>query len=258
MKLYTLITGASKGIGKAIALEAAARGHHLILVARTESLLKELAADITARHGVEVHTLATDLLAEGSVQRLFADVSARGWHLNMLVNNAGIGHMGHFNAIPYQKHGDTMRLNMDVTVQATYQFLQMPLEGHRRYILNIASTGAYQPLPKMSVYAATKAFVLFFSRAIRHELKGQNVYVTALCPGGTETEFFKPANMEEVAKKNARFMMDAPSVAKAGLNGVMRNKSVVIPGVVNKVGAAFSKVLPHDWIVPAAGNIYEV
>jgi short-subunit dehydrogenase len=254
---YTLITGASKGIGKAVAFEAAARGMNLLLVARTEQLLKNLADEISAKHKVDVKILAADLLHDEADRVIFEFVAQNKLHLNMLVNNAGIGHMGSFDELELSQHINTMRLNMDACVKVAYGFLKNSDASQRRYILNIASVGAYQPLPKMSIYAATKSFMLFFSRAIRHELRKKNVYVTALCPGGTETEFFKPANMEEVVKKNAKFMMSAQVVAKAGLDGVLKNKSVVVPGLVNKLSAAVSKILPHDIVVPVAGNIYE-
>jgi short-subunit dehydrogenase len=116
---------------------------------------------------------------------------------------------------------------------------------------------AYQPLPSMNIYAATKAFMMYFSRALRHELRGKNVYVTALCPGGVESEFHIPAGLEKVVEKNARFMMSADIVAKEGLDAVMKNKSVCIPGISNKFAAIMSKILPHDLVVRFAAKIYE-
>ena len=120
------------------------------------------------------------------------------------------------------------------------------------------STGAYQPVPAMAVYSASKAFMLSFSRALREELKKKNVYVTALCPGGTESDFFGPAQMTEVIKKNAQFMMSADKVARVGLQALMKNKSVAIPGITNKVGAIASKLAPHDIVIPIAGNFFKV
>jgi short-subunit dehydrogenase len=128
----------------------------------------------------------------------------------------------------------------------------------KRYLLNTVSTGAFQPTPFMAIYCASKSFMLAFSQAIRFELRKQQVYVTALCPGGTESEFSKPAEMEKVFEKNAQFMMKADVVAKTGLDGLMKNKAVVIPGTVNKVGALAASLFPNKFVVPSAARFFEV
>ncbi len=253
---YTLITGASKGIGKAIAIEAANRGMNLLLVARSAELLEKLAKEISAKN-VAVKTLAIDLFAPDCHKKVFQYVKENSININMLVNNAGMGYYGNFEEGDLQAQLNVMNLNVDVCVKMAYEFLHNSDPAQKRYILNTSSTGAYQPVPKMAIYAATKSFMLFFSRALREELKKKNVHVTALCPGGTETDFFGPARMEEVIKKNAAFMMSADKVARVGLNAVMKNKSVAIPGFTNKVGAMASKFMPHDIVVPVAGNIFE-
>ncbi len=253
---YTLITGASKGIGKAIAVEAANRGMNLLLVARSKSLLEELAKELSAKN-VSVKIFPADLLQDDAPEKIFAFARENGLSINMLVNNAGTGLLGNFEEAELQKHMDVMKLNMDVCVKMAYQFLHSSDAGRRRYILNTVSTGAFQPVPMMTIYAATKTFMLFFSRGLRHELRKKNVYVTALCPGPTVSEFFIPAQMTELVEKNAKFMMSADKVAKAGLNAVMKNKSVVIPGLLNKLGAIVVKLAPHDIVVPSAGKIYE-
>ncbi|MDB5282765.1 MAG: family oxidoreductase [Bacteroidota bacterium] len=253
---YTLITGASKGIGKAIAIEAANRGMNLLLVARSEQLLVDLAKELSAKN-VSVKILAADLFDADASKKIFEFVKEHSLNVNMLVNNAGMGFYGNFDEGDLQNQLNVMKLNMDACVRLTYDFLKNSDATQRRYILNTVSTGAYQPVPKMSIYAATKTFMLFFSRGIREELKKKNVYVTALCPGGTETEFFVPAKMEKVIKKNAAFMMLPDRVAKVGLNAVMKNKSVAIPGGINMLGAIASKLLPHDLVVPVSGSIFE-
>jgi short-subunit dehydrogenase len=253
---YTLITGASKGIGKAIAVEAAHRRMNLLLVARSKELLEHLAAELS-NQDVSIKILATDLLADDAHKKIFAFVKEQGLQVNMLINNAGMGGYGKFGNMDLQKQLDMMKLNIDSCVKIAHEFLNTTDTSQRRYILNTVSTGAFQPVPMMTIYAATKAFMLSFSRGLRHELKKENVYVTALCPGGTETEFFKPAGMEEVVRKNAQFMMSADKVAKAGLNGLMKNKSVVVPGFTNKMGALSAKLMPHDIVVPVAATFFK-
>jgi short-subunit dehydrogenase len=252
---YTLITGASKGIGKAIAIEAANRGMNLLLVARSADLLDKLAKELSSKN-VSVKTLALDLCERDSHKKVFQYVKDNGLNVNMLVNNAGMGYYGYFEDGDLQKQLDVMNLNMDACVKLAYEFLHATDSSQRRYIINTSSTGAYTPVPRMAIYTATKSFMLFFSRALREELKRKNVYVTALCPGGTETEFFGPAKMEKVIEKNAAFMMAPEGVAKVGLDAVMKNKSVAIPGITNRLGAAVSKVMPHDLVVSVSGKIF--
>ncbi len=253
---YTLITGASKGIGKAIAIEAANRKMNLLLVARSKELLEQLAEELSGKN-ISIKTFATDLLAEDAHKKIFGFVKEQGLQVNMLINNAGMGGYGKFREMDLQKQLDMMKLNVDSCVKMAHEFLNSTSNTQRRYILNTVSTGAFQPVPLMTIYAATKAFMLSFSRGLRHELKKENVFVTALCPGGTETEFFKPAGMEEVVKKNAKFMMSADKVAKAGLNGLIKNKSVVVPGFTNKMGALSAKLVPHDVVVPVAAMFFK-
>ena len=254
---YTLITGASKGIGKAIAIEAASRGMNLLLVARSKDLLEKLAAEISNSQ-ISVKIFAADLFEPGIADKIFEFTKANSINVNVLVNNAGMGYYGNFEDCPLSKHLEIMHLKMDACVTMAYTFLKNSDAKQRRYMLNTVSTGAYQPVPTMAIYSATKSFMLSFSRALREELKKKNVYVTALCPGGTYSEFFDAAQMAKVIEKNAKFMMTADKVAKIGLQAVMKNKSVAIPGFANKVGALASKLTPHDIVVPMAGNIFKV
>ncbi len=254
---YTLITGASKGIGKAIAIEAASRGMNLLLVARSQELLEKLANELSGKN-ISVKIFVADLFADDAADKIFQFAKQHSLNINMLANNAGMGYYGNFDECELSKHLEIMHLNMDACVKLAYTFLKNSDAGQRRYILNTVSTGAYQPVPTMAIYSATKAFMLSFSRALREELKKKNVYVTALCPGGTHSDFFGPAQMTKVIEKNAQFMMSADKVAKVGLQAVMKNKSVAIPGLANKVGAVAAKLTPHDIVVPMAGNIFKV
>ncbi len=254
---YTLVTGASKGIGKAFAHECAERGMNLILVARSQHLLEELAKELSNKN-VQVHIHSADLLDHSVHKKIFNWIKENGWNVNMLINNAGIGFHGNFNEKPLEKHLEVMHLNMDSVVRMAHEFLNHSDKNQRRYLLNTASTGAFQPVPTMAVYCASKSFVLSFSKAIRFELKKQNVYVTALCPGGTDTEFFAPAGMEKVVKKNAAFMMKAEIVAKAGLDGLLKNRNTVTPGLINKLGKLSATFSPDSLVVPMASRFFDV
>lgn len=253
---YTLITGASKGIGRAFAFECAARGMNLILVARSANLLTELAEQLSKKN-ILVQAYTADLLDHAVHKKIFAWVKENGWNVNMLINNAGTGLYGRFDEQPLEKHLDVMRLNMDAMVKMAYEFLHHTDASQRRYILNTVSLGAYQPVPYVTIYSATKSFMLFFSLGLRHELLKKQVHVTALCPGGVETDFLALAGLENVAKKNARFMVKPEEVVKPGLDGVLRNKAVVIPGILNKFSAFLAWLFPYSMVVPAAAKVYE-
>lgn len=254
---YTLITGASKGIGKAFAFECANRGMNLILVARSQHLLEDLAKELSKKNiDVQIHT--ADLLDHAVHKKIFDWVKENGWNVNMLINNAGVGFFGKFDEKHLDKHLEVMHLNMDSMVRMAHAFLNASDPAQKRYLLNTSSTGAFQPTPYMAVYCATKSFMLSFSQAIRFELRKQKVHVTALCPGGTESEFFQPAGMEKVIEKNAQFMMSAEEVAKTGLNGLLKNKAVVIPGFINKAGAVAATLFPNSLVVPGAARFFDV
>lgn len=253
---YSLITGASKGIGNAIAYELAAQGKNLILVARSENLLKSLSQELSAKN-IDVKYLATDLLDEDAAKLLFDWIEIQKLTVDTLVNNAGMGYWGKFADGDIQKHLEVMHLNMDAMVTMAYEFLKRTDGSHRRYILNTVSTAAFQPIPYMAIYAASKAFMLSFSRALRYEVKPLNVYVTALCPGATESEFSANAGIFALEKNYSKFFMTSESVAKAGINGLWKNKSVVIPGLMNQVSSMAAKFSPQDIATAMSANIFK-
>jgi short-subunit dehydrogenase len=255
--LYTLITGASKGIGKAFAYECASRGVNLILVARSVHLLNDLQKDIEGKFNVSVQTHSGDLLDHSFHKKIFSWIAERGYNVNMLINNAGMGFYGKFEQQPLEKHIEVMHLNMDAQVKMAHEFLNTTKPNQKRYLLNTVSTAAFQPVGYMAVYCASKAFMLSFTRALRYELRKENANVTALCPGGTETEFFSPAQMETVAAKNALFMMKADKVAKQGLDGLLANNAVVVPGWYNKIGAFSARHAPQGLVVWQASNFFK-
>jgi short-subunit dehydrogenase len=257
MNHYTLITGASKGIGKAIAREAATRKQNVILAARSQNLLTELATELSAT-GIDVQTIAIDLLKDTSHTELFNEIEKRGLNVNILINNAGMGNYGKFYKLPLEDHLITMRLNNEVMVRMAHEFITRNKgKEHRCYLLNTASTASYQPVPKMTIYAATKAFMLFFSQGIRFELRRSNISVSALCPGPTESQFFEPAKMDEIWHKNAKYMMTAESVARIALDGTLKRKAVIIPGFFNKLGAVAAKLSPQTLATQASGMLFK-
>ncbi|MCA6490256.1 MAG: SDR family NAD(P)-dependent oxidoreductase, partial [Chitinophagaceae bacterium] len=166
---YALITGASKGIGRSIALELAQRGISILLVARSGVLLESLCAEITGKYQVEASFLAADLAAPGAVDRVMQWIHTNGFAVHMLINNAGYGHSGTFGEYSAEEYAQMMRVNMEVPVLLTRSLLPSLLQLPRAYVLNIASSAAYQAVPGLTVYAATKSFLLQFSRGLSYE-----------------------------------------------------------------------------------------
>ena len=255
---YALITGASKGIGKAIAIELAQKKYDLILVARSGDLLKEVANEIRTKHAVKVETLALDLSEIDSASKLLAFCETNQLNVNILVNNAGYGLSGKLERFSIEENTNMMKLNMVSLVQITQTFIPT-LEGNSpSYILNIASSAAYQAIPGLSIYSATKAFVLSFSRALYHELKPKGITVTALSPGPTDTEFADRAKVGEKGLKAAeKTNMTPQEVAKIGVDAMFAHKPEVIAGLLNKIGVAGAWLLPKSLIEKIAGSIYK-
>lgn len=184
-----LVTGASSGIGEALARELAAQGVHLVLVARSEERLQALARDLAARHGVRARALAADLAQPGCGAALQARVRAEGEAIDILVNNAGFGTYGAFEEIAPEAEQREIALNVAAVVDLSHAFLPAMLARGEGVVLNVASTAAFQPTPYLAVYGATKAFVLNFSEALWAECRGRGIHVAALCPGAVETAF---------------------------------------------------------------------
>ncbi|MFM6963820.1 MAG: SDR family NAD(P)-dependent oxidoreductase, partial [Micrococcales bacterium] len=189
-----LVTGASSGIGVEFAHRLAARGANLILVARRKDRLQVLAKEITAKYGVTVSVIAADLSVDGAAKSLHKQLARKKTEVDILINNAGFGTIGEFATMDEVKIGDQIRLNVLALVELTREFVPSMKLRNSGVVVNIASTAAYQPVPYMAVYAATKAFVLSFTEALWGELRGTNVHAIALSPGGTKTEFFDVAS----------------------------------------------------------------
>ena len=236
----TLITGASAGLGAEFARQCAARGEALLLVARRRDRLEALKSEI----GGDVHVIAADLAEGGAAESLMAQVAAEGLAVATLINNAGFGGGGAFAGQPLDRQREMIDLNVRTLTLLCHLALGPMIERGKGAILNVASTAAFQPGPGSAVYFATKAYVLSFTEALHQELKGRGIKVSALCPGPTATEFGEVAGYKGPALK--RFKGDAAGVVKAGLDGLDRNRAIVIPGFANKAGAQASRWLPRS------------
>ena len=255
---YALITGASKGIGKAIAEELAARKLNLILVARSGALLEAVAKDIISKYKVQVDYLATDLSSANAAQQVYNWCMERKYPIEILVNNAGYGLSGPFEKYTIAENTNMMQVNMIAPVQLCQLFLPLLKQQQKAYIMNIASSAAYQAVPYLSVYAGTKSFILSYSRGLRQELKKTSVSVTCISPGATDTDFVVRAQIGEKGLKTAgKVNMSANAVAKLAVESMLAGKTEVITGFINKLGAFFVWLLPKNLVEKTAMKIYE-
>ncbi len=258
MKNFAVVTGASKGIGKAIAHELAKRGCNLLLTARSENLLNVLASELTYKYKNEVHIFPADLSDSATPQRLYSFCIGKNLPVNILINNAGYGLWGKFNVLNLDDQLNMLRLNNEIIVRNTYLFLDLLKKHEHSYILNVASTTAYQAIPAMAVYAASKIFVLNFSRALRHELKGSNVSVSCLSPGTTSTEFMDRAGQQALKKKAEKVAMKPESVARIAVRGMFKRKAEIIPGFINWFSVKVIPFMPKKLVENIAASIYKV
>jgi short-subunit dehydrogenase len=238
MRPVTLVTGASAGLGAEFARQCASRGDELVLVARREDRLRTLAVEIG-----RAHVVAADLAVSGASAKLLADLEARGLSVACLINNAGFGLAGKFAELPLSRQREMLDLNIGALTELCRLVLPAMRERGRGAILNVASTGAFQAGPGIAVYFATKAYVLSFTEALHQELKGSRIKVSALCPGPTATEFGEVAGI--TSQSFGAFSADARSVVAAGLQGLERNKAVIIPGLTNKLSAQSNRLIPR-------------
>lgn len=245
--MLAMITGASAGIGAELAHLFAADKHDLILVARREEKLEEIAKTLQDKHGVEVHVFASDLGVPGAAHELFEAIEEKGLEVDALVNNAGIGQNGPFAKSETGTLATMLHLNITALTELTRLFLPAMIARDRGHIMNVGSTAGFQPGPGMAVYYATKAYVYSFTEALVEELKDSKVTITNLAPGATNTEFQDRAGIADTLLFAAG-VMDAKSVAKAGYQGMLSGTSLVVPGIKNKVGAKTAHLVPRPVI----------
>jgi short-subunit dehydrogenase len=244
-----VVTGASSGIGAEFARELVRRGHQVVLVARTESKLAELAAEL----GEGAHVMTADLSDRAARASLVSRVAALGLQPDILINNAGLSTLGPVHASDPDAEMRMVEVDVMAVVDLCSRFLPGMVERGRGAVLNVASTAAFQPLPGQAGYGAGKAFVLSYTQSLSAELKGKGVKVTVLCPGPVDTGFGETAGFtkEQADEALPAFMwVPADKVAITALDGLASGRLVVIPGVGNKMGAAFAKLTPKRLLLP--------
>lgn len=249
MTKVAVITGASAGLGEEFARQMSKRGHRLVLAARRKDRLDSLAAELGNARAVSI-----DLGKSGAAARLTAGVERAGETIDVLVNNAGFGLLGRFDKADPGRLGQMVELNCGLLTDLCRAVLPGMVERRSGAILNVASTAAFQPGPGMAVYFATKAYVLSLTEALHEEVKRFGVKVSALCPGPTRTEFGEVAGFSGQGGFD-RWSMDAADVVRLGLDGLDRNKAIVIPGALNKAGALSTRFVPRALVRKVAGAL---
>jgi uncharacterized protein len=242
-----LITGASSGIGKALAENFAQDGYDVILAARSVSKMESQAAELEKRCSITATAIAADLESDEGAANLYKEIKNRGFTLNALANNAGYGTFGEFKDSTLQSELAMMQINMTAIVVLTKLFMPDLLATNGK-IINTASTAAFQPGPYMAVYYATKAFVLSFSEAIAAELEGTGVTVTALCPGPTASGFQDKADMHASALVKNKNLPTSEEVAALGYQAMQRGQRVYIPGIINWLMVQSLRLTPRSLV----------
>lgn len=240
-----------------MALELARRGYDVLLTARSEDQLEQAAAEVR-QLGRQARVLPLDLAASGAAEQLAAWATDQTTELAVLVNNAGYGLWGRFEELPLEQQQNMLRLNMHLPVELTHALLPVLRRQPKAYILNVASTAAYQAVPTLTLYAASKAFLLSFSRGLRYELRETSVSVTCLSPGATTTDFADRAGMNADLQATAnKVSMTPEQVAQAGIAALLAGEAELIPGALNKVSAALTSFVPKSLTERIAAGIYE-
>lgn len=253
---YALITGASQGLGAALALELARHGFGVLLVARSRDALLKVAAEAGALNGGRALSFPADLFAPDATGRIVDRVTALELPISCIVNNAGQGLWGRFATLPLVDQLRMMRLNMDVPVELTHRLLPALQRAKRAYILNISSMTAYTPMATFAVYAGSKSFVRIWSRSLRIELERGPVSVTAVCPGSIITGFTRRAGMMAMDDLARKFGTGPEPVAKAAVRAMLKGKAEVVPGLLNRITATVQGWLPVGVNERLASGIY--
>ncbi|HEU5290227.1 MAG TPA: SDR family oxidoreductase [Cyclobacteriaceae bacterium] len=251
-----VVTGASKGLGKAFAYLLASQGYDLLLVARSEKILSEEANTITQQYGVKITALPLDLSDSTSVPLIINWCHQQQFNPSVLINNAGYACWGYFDKIDIQQHQQMVQVNVCTLFNLTYGLLPLLRKNKQSYILNVASTTAFQAVPTMTLYAASKSFVRSFSRGLRYELRNSNVSVTCLSPGPVATNFIEQAGMQVMQETAKKFEMTPGEVASKGLKAMFNKKAESVPGFLNYLNVKLSFILPDALLEKIAGNIY--
>jgi len=252
-----LITGASSGIGTEFARIFAKNGYTLVVVARSADKLKALARELETAYRLSVHVLPVDLSKPEAPDQVFAFTEAAGLSVDVLVNNAGFADFGEFHQANWAKNAEMIDLNVKTLTHLTHLYLSGMVARKSGRVLNVASTAAFQPGPLMSVYYATKAYVLSFSEAIANELRGSGVTVTALCPGPTESGFQTKAEMGDSKLVKGKKMPGSAEVAQYGYEALLAGKTVAVHGTGNYLQSLAPRFLPRNLVAQVVRNAQE-
>lgn len=254
---YALITGAAKGIGAAIAAQMARKGYDLLLVDIDGTGLEKTKARINERTTIAVHTLQLDLSLPTCAKQIMEWTSPYHNELNVVINNAGYGLNGAFEKLAIEEHENIIDVNIKAQLKIAHAFIPVLKRFNKAYLLNVGSTTCFQSVPYLSVYAASKAFVISFTRSLRFELKDSSISVSCLIPGSTDTDFVHRARMDEHLRRTAtRYYMSPEAVGKIAVAGMFKGKSEIIPGVSNKLHSILPKFFPKSFVEKIAGKIY--
>ncbi|MDZ4713906.1 MAG: SDR family oxidoreductase [Cytophagales bacterium] len=254
---HALITGASGGIGLALARELASRKHDVLLIARSEALLKQHCDELHRSHGVSADYLAVDLSQHNAVEQVEAWIKQKNYSIEILINNAGYGTWGPVREIPAEQLTNMMHLNMHTVAGLSKAMIPYLEKQKKGYIMNVSSTAAYQAVPTLATYAATKGFVLLFTRGLHWELKGTGISVSCLSPGPTTSGFIDRANLGMIKERAEKFSMKPEAVASIAIDGMFAGKAEIIPGFINWISAKFAELVPKVLTEKIAMNLYK-
>lgn len=250
---WALITGASAGIGVALAEELASGGTHLVLTARRQDRLRQVADDLGRKHGIQTQVVTADLTKREAPQQIYNFTRGKGLPIDLLINNAGFGQYGELPQVETQRLLDMVEVNCTAVVHLTRLFLPEMVARRRGDILILASTAAFQAVPYISTYSATKAFDLLLAEGLAEEMKPHGIRVCALCPGSTESEFHAVAGQEKFTSKNQE---PADKVARTGLQALAAGKSYVVSGLGNYLGAHSQRIVPRHVVTRFAAKMF--
>lgn len=243
---FALITGASEGIGRAIAEEIALRKLNIILVALPGPQLQKAACELQQRYGIKVVTYETDLTEDEAPERLYKWVKKEGLRVKVLVNNAGLGHEGLFETSSWDFIDQMMKLNMRAVIHMTHLFLPQLKTCKEAYILNVGSMASFRPMPYKNIYTATKSFIFYFSRALREELRHTSIKVSVLCPGPVPTSMAVKKRMNSKGFISKMMVITPDKVARIAVNKMIKGKPVIVPGFINRAILILEKAVPRS------------
>lgn len=245
--VYTLVTGASNGIGQAMAEECARRGFNVLLIALPESKLDEVTNNLVDKYPEQsFHALGIDLMKVEAAEEIFGWCSSNGFNVNLLINNAGLGNSGPFTSLPSTFYQGQMQLNMSSLVSLTHLFLPMLLAHPKAFILNVSSMAGFYDVPYKGIYSASKKFVLSFSRSLNKELEDTNVHISILCPGGVLTNEDVKLRTQELGYLARKAALEPQVVAKYSIDKMLANKVIIIPGRLAKVVNSLTALMPYS------------